>query len=156
MGYCGNALTGIHSRNLELIIPRVDDCISLLLGSYKVKAKTLGTYYMTEGWLKGERNIWREYEYTIEKYGEDTGEMIFETMLGHYDTLALLDSGSYDLSAAEEEAKQIAKALQLEYALMRGTLDYLKKLFSGPWSEDSFLTVPPRSTISEADLALHG
>ena len=32
MGFCGNAVCGLRSGPGELVIPRVDDCISLLLG----------------------------------------------------------------------------------------------------------------------------
>ena len=35
MGFCGNALVGLRVPAVELIVPRVDDCISLLLGSVK-------------------------------------------------------------------------------------------------------------------------
>ena len=31
-GFCGNSVIGLASRDYELIFPRVDDCITLLLG----------------------------------------------------------------------------------------------------------------------------
>ena len=38
-GLCGNSLVGVESKNLELIMPKVDDCISLLLGSVDERRK---------------------------------------------------------------------------------------------------------------------
>lgn len=32
-GFCGDSFCGLETRHTELIIPRTDDCISLLLGS---------------------------------------------------------------------------------------------------------------------------
>jgi len=152
MGFCGNALAGLDSKDMTLIIPRFDDCISLLLGSCKTKATSLGTYFMTDGWLKGERNIWREYEYTMQKYGEETGKMIFDMMLGHYNTLALLDSGCFDLAETEAEMKYIAEVLKLEYVVLPGTLEFLHRLLTGPWDNEVFLTIPPGSIISDTVL----
>jgi len=157
MGYCGNSLAGLQTGELTLIIPRVDDCISFLLGSYKNRAelaKKDPSYFMTEGWLKGERNIWREYEYAINKYGEETGKEIFDMMFGHYHSLAMLDTKSYDLTQTLKESERIAKALNLEHKVIPGTISYVKKLMTGPWDNEDFVTIPPHSTISEKDLTL--
>lgn len=157
MGYCGNSIAGTQTRNLTLIIPKVDDCISLLLGSYAERLKVSGSngiYFMTEGWLEGERNIWREYQYAIEKYGQETGDEIFEMMLGNYKTMALLDTGCFDVQEAECEIKRIAAELKLGYTAVPGTTRYLEKLLTGPWDNDEFLTVLPGSTIKASDLTL--
>ena len=83
MGYCGNSVADIETHDFQLVIPRVDDCISLLLGSVTSRRRQSAggcTYFMTEGWLQGERNIWKEYEYAINKYGPELGQEIFDTM----------------------------------------------------------------------------
>jgi Protein of unknown function (DUF1638). len=157
MGYCGNSLTGLRTGNYTLIVPRVDDCISLLLGSHKNRMNlTRGdnTYFMTDGWLKGERNIWREYEYTINKYGEETGKIIFDMMLGNYKSLALLETGCYRVSDVEDEMKTIADTLGLRYKVLPATIEYIRKLITGPWDQDVFLSIPPYSTIKDKDLTL--
>ena len=153
-GLCGNSLAGLQSRDMTLIVPRVDDCISLLLGSQKNRAamvKGNGTYFLTEGWLKGERSIGKEYAYIMGKYGEETGRDIFEKMFGNYRILALLDTGCFDLPRAEAEAVDIAKALRLEYKVVPATIDYLIRLLTGPWDSESFLIVEPGSAIRETD-----
>ena len=51
-GYCGNSVSGLRSGETTLIIPRADDCISLLLGSNSARAafpEGKSTYFMTEG-----------------------------------------------------------------------------------------------------------
>lgn len=77
-GFCGNAMAGLASSTARLVIPRADDCITLLLGSFKRRQaiqSEQGTYFMTKGWLDGERNIWTEYRYVMERYGEETGSI---------------------------------------------------------------------------------
>ena len=63
-GYCGNAVNGLKTGNFQLILPRVDDCITLMLGSFKKRQEIsaeAASYFLTKGWLDGERNIWAEY-----------------------------------------------------------------------------------------------
>lgn len=157
MGYCGNSIENISTGDYRLIFPRVDDCISLLLGSCKRRmeiSREYGSYFLTEGWLKGERNIWKEYEYTMDKYGEEMGKEIFQMMLGNYRSLALLDTGCYCMEKADAESRQIAERLKLEYRVLPATLDYMKKLLTGPWTDEEFLMIPPHSMVQGSDLAL--
>jgi len=57
-GLCGNGLRGIKAGRHCLLVPRVSDCISLLLGSHEAYKKEFGavpgTYYLSRGWLEAE------------------------------------------------------------------------------------------------------
>ena len=150
MGFCGNSVAGLRTGDFTLILPRRDDCISLLLDPSESRGG--GTYFMTAGWLHGERHLYREYEYTIEKYGEEEGREIFSVMLHNYKSLALLDTGCYPLAPAEAETRKIAGVLGLDYRLMRGSIAWLRELLTGPWDSGRFLTVPPRSAVPAGEL----
>ena len=54
-GLCGNGLIGLKSRRHTLILPRVDDCVALHLGSqadYLAAVQSEpATYYLSPGWL---------------------------------------------------------------------------------------------------------
>jgi hypothetical protein len=157
MGFCGNVLEGLQIGDFTLILPRVDDCISLLLGSCRNRlalSRDNGAYFMTAGWLGGERNILLEYEYAVEKYGESLGREIFKTMFGHYKSLALLNTGCYRLREAESQSRRIAETLNLEYKLIPADISYLHELLCGPWENDKFLVLPPGHTILCSDLVL--
>lgn len=150
MGYCGNSVADIETHDFQLVIPRVDDCISLLLGSVTSRRRQSAggcTYFMTEGWLQGERNIWKEYEYAINKYGPELGQEIFDTMFQNYRNLALIDTGCFDITAAAGETKQIAGKLNLSYVQLPGTIGYLKDLLAGRWDPERFLILPPHSRL---------
>ena len=95
-----------------------------------------------------------EYEYTIMKYGEETGKEIFGIMFGHYNSLAMLDTNCYDLLSIEDEVRHIANTLKLEYKVIPATIWYIKALLTGPWNNDLFLTIPPRSVIDQVDLTI--
>lgn len=158
MGYCGNSLIGLHTGNSEVIVPRVDDCISLLLGSTerrKQLSEELSAYYMTSGWFRGERNICVEYQYTVDKYGQEAAESIMDMMYCHYSTLALLDNGVYPIEQLEEQTKEIAKILHLKQTRVLATLDFICDLLTGPWTSKRFLVMPPAYTVTIADLTLN-
>ncbi len=149
MGFCGNSVEGLHTGDFTLVIPRVDDCITFLLGSQENRRKSggKGTYFLTDGWLKGERNIWQEYQYTLNKYGEEVGKQIFQMMLEHYQTLALLDTGSCPLEQTEQQCRKIAEALELKYKRIPASLNFLVRLLRGNWDSEHFLIIPPDTVV---------
>lgn len=156
MSFCGNSLIGLKTHDFQLVIPRSDDCITLLLGSLERRQEMGYTYFLTEGWLKGERNIWVEFESCIERYGEKRGKRIFDSLFAHYKYLALVDTGAYDVEVAEEEAKRIGEKLGLEYRKIDGTLSHLRLLLRTGWEEDRFVIIPPNSEVKHADCNLKG
>ena len=154
-GLCGNALIGVKTGNFELVVPRVDDCISLLFGSVAKRltyTECKSTYFLTKGWLKGERNIWAEYQYAVEKYGEETADEIMSAMIGEYKYLGILDTDSYDLHAILPETEMIAEKLGLEHLVIPASVEYLRQLLTGPWTDDKFLLVPGNTEIKSMDL----
>lgn len=153
-GFCGNAMVGLQSRGLELVIPRVDDCITLMLGNLERRRQYGKTYFMTRGWLDGEQNIWNEYQYTIKKYGEERGRKIYDMMLGQYETLGVLDTGAYDLDALLEETRGIAEKLGLQHQVLPASVDYICQLLGGPWPAERFLVVPPHAAVAHEDVWL--
>ncbi len=71
-GLCGNGLDGIKAGKHTLLVPRTDDCIAILLGSYSRYMEEFtgepGTYYLTKGWLESGSDPLKEYKEVSEKY----------------------------------------------------------------------------------------
>ena len=156
MSFCGNSVVGLKTHNFQLVIPRSDDCITLLLGSLARRQEAKATYFLTEGWLKGELNLWKEYQNCLAKYGEKRGKRIFSALLAHYKNLALVDTGCFDREVLEKQVQEIAAVLGLEYICLDGTLDHLKQLLTGPWTENRFVQVAPHSTVTTEMCTLKG
>ena len=140
MSFCGNALLGIDSGTHTLLLPCLDDCIGLLLK----EPRRSDTYYLTDGWLAGERNILVEYESTLEKYGPERTTRIFTAMLRNYRYLAYLNTGIG--AEKEKDAARVAEFLKLEYLVQNGYLDRLEDLVLEQGSE--FVQIPPHTVIS--------
>jgi hypothetical protein len=149
-GFCGNAVLGLKSGEHELVIPKVDDCITWLLGSKENRERSTkdgGVYFLTKGWLEGEANIWQEYKIILERYGKERTDRVYKRMLAHYRFLGLIDTHAYDLGSLLPQVEEIASTLHLELKLLPGVDHYLKKFLIGPWDDSDFVIAPPSTTI---------
>lgn len=153
-GLCGNALLGLHSKNATLVIPKVDDCISLFLGGNdkrRAMESSARAYYLTRGWLRYENNIWQEYEKSIAKYGLEKTRSIFKIMLKHYTHLVVIDTGAYDANSFLQEAEEIAAELGLALRVIPGDLKLLTEAINFHWG-DSFAIIERGEKISLKDM----
>jgi hypothetical protein len=151
-GKCGNSVVGLHTGAHSVVLPRADDCISMLLGSPKRRVEIAaegGMYFLTRGWLRGKRSIWGEYQYAAEKYGERRAKTIMAMIFKNYRYIATLNTGSYAVETIAPEATAIAEAFSLEYKEIPGTIAYLKDLLTGPWADDRFVTFAPHSVVTD-------
>ena len=144
MGVCGNAVSDLRTHGFQMVVPRADDCIGLLLGGAH---RPVDSYFLTHGWLRGERNLWREYEHCIEKYGDKRGKRIFSAMFHNYNAVTLLNTGCFDMEAAAAETREIAQRLKLQYLEQAGSLSRLEALLLWRWSAGDFIITPPNSTL---------
>ena len=135
---CGGCTDGLQSPGPRILVPRCDDCITLLLGSPEIRKQYPATYFLTGGWLAGADNIWTEYRRAVEKHGRDRADRIFGAMLKNYRQLAFVDTGCADHSGPIQE---IASVFGLEYIRIPGTLTWLEDLLTGNW-DDRFRILP--------------
>lgn len=156
MGFCGNGLIGIKSTEARMIIPRADDCISLLLGSYELRrkiSKEEGTYFLTKGWLDFERNLIVEYQRCVEKYGPDRALRVMKVMLGHYRRLMVIDTKAYELEDILDTTRAFAEKMGMKHEEFTGSMRFLKKLLLGPWDEE-FIIMEPGRELTFKDMCI--
>lgn len=152
---CGGSIVGLHTGDFEMVIPRTDDCLSLLLGSAArrkaVQADGFGLF-VTQGWLDHEKNAAAELDRIRKKYDPEVAESVIRAMYGHFTSLNVVDTGAYDVQALLLRTEKLAQALKLEHRIVPGTLRYLKELLQGPHDPTRFLVIPPRSAVAEQDV----
>lgn len=158
-GLCSMAVTGLRATNCTLVVPRVDDCIAIFLGSrsaYTQQArKEPGTYYLTKGWIEVSDTLLDEYERAIERYGRQRADRIMHLMLKNYTRLAFIDTGQHEQERYREYARRAAKILGLRYEEIPGSNALLKAMLDGPWDGD-FVVACPGETITYADFRRTG
>jgi len=153
-GLCSQAVVGLRANGCTLVVPRVDDCIAIFLGSaaaYKAQHRAEpGTYYLTKGWIEVSDTLLDEYERIIERYGQQRADGIMRTMLKHYTRLAFIDTGQHDQARYRAYARHAAETLGLRYQEVAGSDALVRKMLTGPWDDD-FVVARPGETITYLD-----
>ena len=150
-GLCSQGIIGIKSERCTLVVPRVDDCIAIFLGScsaYNEQHRIEpGSYYLTKGWIEVGDTPFSEYERMTERYGPERAERLMKIMLQNYKRLALIDTGQYDLERYRDYARRTAERFNLRFEEIEGSTTLIKKMLFGPW-DDEFVVAKPGETIS--------
>jgi hypothetical protein len=160
-GLCGNGLDGIRAGRHTLLIPRTDDCIAILLGSYQAYKREFtreaGTYYLSKGWLESGTNPLLEYKECVEKYGPEDAAWIMDQQYRNYKRLALVAHNPADLEKYRSQAQEVAHYCEqwgMRYEEIIGSDDYLHRLVQVAadlsQADDDFLVIPPGGEIRQA------
>ena len=160
-GLCGNGLAGLKAGRHTLIVPRADDCITLLLGSYESYIREFtaepGTYYLTKGWLESGSHPLKEYRELLEKYDRETADWIMDEQYRNYKRLVLIAPDQAELDAYRAKAREVAdfcaERWGYRYEERIGSDEFVKKLvtvaFQLTESTDDFLVIPPGGEVKQ-------
>ncbi len=153
-GLCGGAARTLKSKDSTIIIPRVHDCIPLLLGSVKAyesfRSKEPGTFYYSCGWFKGNSTFFSDYEGLSEKCGEEDALEIMKEMYDGYKNIVFIRTGHPHEELCIEKCKEIAKLLDLCFITYEGKKCYIEKLVKGPWNDDEFIILGPGQDLNDS------
>ena len=167
-GLCGNALSGLAARDVQVVAPRAHDCITLYLGSRQTYnqefADNPGTYYYTADYIERtssdkeglamalgsavSTDIQAVYEEYVKKYGQDNADYLMEVMGAwseHYSRAAYIDQEETRFLGCEQLAREEARRRNWTYKSIPGSLVLFQQLTSGAWPPGDFLIVPPAS-----------
>lgn len=165
-GLCGNGLRGLKAGQHTLLVPRVDDCIALLLGSRRAYIRQFeavpGTYYLSKGWLESGSHPLLEYQEYVPKYGAKEAMWIMDQQYQHYERLVLVAHTQADLDAYRPQAQEVARFCErwnMRYEEILGSDGYVRRLvellsdvvengivgLNG--AGDDFLVIPPGGEI---------
>lgn len=160
-GLCGNGLHGIRAGKHALLVPRVDDCIAVLLGSYEAYRREFesapGTYYLSKGWLESGSNPLQEYTEYEAKYGPDQAKWLMDMQYSNYKRLVMVAHQQADLDQYRPQALQVAEYCAqwgMRYEEIQGSDRYLKRLVEVAASleaaDGEFVVVPPGGELSQS------
>jgi hypothetical protein len=168
-GLCNNGLDGLKARNIQLVLPRAHDCITLFFGSRRKYRKYFddnpGTYFKTTGWIErdevaeelkqlsipNQMGMDMTYEQLVEQYGEDNAEFLWEELCNtekNYSQITFIEMGVEPDDRFEKIAKEEAASKHWKFEKIPGNLTLLQRLLAGDWNNDDFLVVPPHREIS--------
>jgi hypothetical protein len=149
-GLCSKGVLGIRATDCTLVVPRVDDCIAIFLGShlaYRQQSRSEpGTYYLTKGWIEVGDTPFAEYERMAATRGPELAERLIRLMLKNYKRLALINTGQHELERYRDYVRRTAERFGLRYEEIEGSTALVKKMINGPWDHE-FIVVSPGQVI---------
>ena len=153
MGFCGGSWND-STATRRIIVPRVDDCISLLLHTddrYQPNLKEMGHMYMLDG-DPDKFSPERMYQSLCEKRGNDQAASLFDMWFSNYSHLDIIDTGMADCysEAFVEMAQRSADLIHCALDYTMGSNRLLEKLLRGQWDQQ-FLIAEPGHTIAHRD-----
>lgn len=152
-GLCSMAVVGLTATTATLVIPRVDDCTAIFLGSchayQREHQKEPGTYYLTKGWIEVGDTPFDEHNLLVERYGKAKAERMTKLMLKNYTRLALINTGQYEIEKYREYSKKTAKTFDLRFEEIEGSSNMIEQMLTGPWDDD-FVVIRPGESVKYA------
>jgi hypothetical protein len=149
-GLCSQGVVGLKANDCTLVVPRVDDCIAIFLGSgaaYRHQSRQEpGTYYLTKGWIEAGDSPFAEFDRTEQQYGRAKADRMIALMLANYKRLALINTGQYDLERYRDYARKEADRFGLRFEEIEGSDHLIRRMIEGPW-DDNFVVIEPGETI---------
>lgn len=149
MGFCGGSWDQVVAP-CRVVIPRVDDCVSLLLqrgDGYLPNLKEMGHLYVYE------RDPSESLMFRIgEEADKEVAEALIELYFANYHHLDIIDTGFTDCYGERyvEEAQAEADRLHLALDYVPGGIHLLEKLVAGAWDEQ-FLVAERGHLIRHGD-----
>lgn len=160
-GLCSNALAGIKSSRLPLVIPRAHDCVTHFMGSKERYAAYFhdvkGSFFYTQGWLDleldiGQADLERKRSEYMERFDgdEDTVEYLLDVdreMLKNYRYITYITWPGLPSEGGMAKAQDIASETGLELLPYEGSNRLMMDFVNGNWNEEDFLILQPGETL---------
>ncbi|MBI4773439.1 MAG: DUF1638 domain-containing protein [Deltaproteobacteria bacterium] len=149
-GLCSNGVVGVRALEQPLIMPKIHDCIPMLLGSEGVWRKEQdrepGTYFLSTGFIKnGAAPLDRLKAYCGVMDREDA-EWGLREEFKHYRRLVWIETGQDPTGSFKSYAGRNAEFLGLAFEEIKGSLDLFNRVLAGGGEGDS-LVIPPGEEV---------
>lgn len=153
MGFCGGSWEQVTCSR-RVVIPRVDDCVSLLLqktDAYIPNLKKTGHMYMTEI-DPDDFDMAKVLADPPKVYPGMREEDLYHLYFDNYHHLDIVDTGLNDCYCEEyvEKAQKNADLIHADLDYTEGSDHLLEKLVGGQWDEQ-FLVAGPGHLIRHGD-----
>jgi hypothetical protein len=170
-GLCGNALAGIASRTVRVVVPRAHDCCTIFLGSKERFARYFrdnpsrpfssagylerGTEYVRTSEVHKTLGLNKTYEEYAALYGEENARYIMETLTparetGKENEIFFIDMPQTAFLGLAEKCRKDAEAEGKTFTRVEGDrrlITGLVRVGDGGWNQDDYLVLEPGEKI---------
>lgn len=155
-GLCSGGIVGLKVPGQGLVIPKVHDCIALMMGSRgsfnAYFNQNPGTYHLTESWIENEKDPLGllENEYT-ERVGREMAEDALRTELKNYTHISFINTGIGNEEKYRKRAQQNADFFGKQFLEIEGSGAYFRKMLYGPYDSKEFVHIEPYQIVNQKE-----
>lgn len=157
-GRCAIAGGSLEAGTHRLVVPAIDNCVALLLGSeamYRHEMKQHpGTLYYTRGWTQGMDDPYAMYLQARERLGGEAADRWARLLFANYSRVALIEADSLPMAPCRRYVDRVADCSGLPLETVSGSLGLLEKLICGP-HDDDVIVVPPGNILDDRSFRHH-
>ena len=158
-GLCSNGISGIRARKTPIVIPRIDDCTALFLGSQErydtIFARYGGRlYWLNDSWVElgqipDESYVRAYYDRLCEKFDSQTADYIVKTEFGALDgyTELVYITDRERKGRNVDVAAKLAEERRWNFHREAGSRELLEAAVNGRWDEERFLIMPQETRL---------
>ncbi len=149
MGYCGGSWKDISSDK-TIVMPKVDDCISLLLTTDDepvYNRKDMTHLYVRDRDPRVD-SVKKAFGHYTKGKDEEAVKAIYDSWSKSFDQFDIVDTGLFDCHTPEyyDKVRIDADWLSAGIGYVKGSNRLIEKLVSGKWDEQ-FEIIPPKENI---------
>ena len=149
-GLCSNGVVGLRAVKHPLIMPKIHDCIPMLLGSVRIwqqeQEREPGTYYLSNGFIKNGAAPLDLLETYCSVMDREEAEWGLREEFKHYRRLVWVDTGLDATGSLKSYAGRNAEFLGLRFEEMKGSLDLFNRVLAGEGNKETLL-IPPGEVV---------
>lgn len=156
-GLCGNGVVGLSAGRHTLVLPKVHDCVAMVMGSHQAYLDDFrsnpGTYYLTRGWLDIGEDPLHEYKRIVKRRGREFAERVIGSLYGGYRRICLLAFSSEEIDEIRPRAAPIVEFCQerwgVSYDEIIGDPSFIERLAQPDLHQEQFLLIPPGGEVTQ-------
>ena len=156
-GLCGNGVVGLSAGRHTLVLPKVHDCVAMVMGSHQAYLDDFrsnpGTYYLTRGWLDIGEDPLHEYRRIVKRRGREFAERVIGSLYGGYRRICLLAFSSEEIDEIRPRAAPIVEFCQerwgVSYDEIIGDPSFIERLAQPDLHQEQFLLIPPGGEVTQ-------
>lgn len=149
---CGKSTVGLTASHCEVVIPKSQDCIDILLSKTTLKEvyRPPKAIFLTEDWMNFMKNSSLDLQTAIKKQGREKAEETLRKIYKGFENFYIIDTGVYDTKVVEEYISPLISILQGTLHKITGEYQILRKMLKNNFDED-FIILSKGKTVIEED-----
>ncbi|MCF8068959.1 MAG: DUF1638 domain-containing protein [Desulfobacterales bacterium] len=145
-GFCGGGLENLETQTSSLIIPKAEDCISILIGGDHKRSQVNDRdkpLFITKGWVRSFNQMEGLNIKSIKKkYGDELAKDLYKQICNGYCNIDIINTGAYCIKEIDEDVTEIQDALEIPCKTINGNLALIEKLLKKEWDDDIIVKGP--------------